>query len=182
MKRSSIVMTLVAVSSLAFAAMSIAQSPMSTSGDGKPAGKKSLGGSGEIVSFSLPAGEGKLAGIRIHGSRYGTAEAPSEKFLIYFLSEDMSEVLHTEMAPYSLFERGPEKWVDVNFRKPIKVPEGIFWVALDFRAGRTKGVYVSYDGSTDGKRSRVGLPGVEPKQPDFAGNWMIDVICLAQNP
>jgi hypothetical protein len=65
--------------------------------------------------------------------------------------------------------------VEVEFRKPVEVPKE-FWVALDFRAGRTKGVYVSYDSSTDGKHSRVGLPGAEAKQPGVAGDWMIEVL------
>jgi hypothetical protein len=142
----------------------------------QPAGKKSLGGSGEMIRFALPAEGDKVAGVKIHGSRYGAAEAPDEKFVIYFLSPDLSEVVHTELAPYSLFERGEEKWVDVKFRKLVEISGKEVWVAVDFRAGRTKGVYVSYDGATDGKRSRVGLPGLEAKQPDFAGDWMIELI------
>ncbi|HEY2840075.1 MAG TPA: hypothetical protein VGJ26_13050 [Pirellulales bacterium] len=141
----------------------------------QPAGKKSLGGSGEMIRFSLPAEGGKVVGLKIHGSRYGAAQAPDEKFVIDFLSPDMTEVLHTELAPYSLFERGEEKWVEVKFRKTVDIPTKEVWVAVDFRAGRTKGVYVSYDGSTDGKKSRVGLPGLEAKQPDFAGDWMIEL-------
>lgn len=144
-------------------------------GDGQADGKKSLGGSGEMIQFTLPAGHAKIDGIRIHGSRYGSADAPRESFLIYVLNQDLSEVINTEMAPYSLFERGDEKWVEVKFRKPIAVPQQ-FWIALDFRAGRTKGVYVSYDSSTDGTQSRIGLPGMEAKQPDFAGDWMIEVL------
>ena len=35
-----------------------------------------------------------------------------------------------------------------------------FWVALDFRPHQTKGVYVSYDNSTNGRHSLVGLPGL----------------------
>ena len=157
------------------AAAAIAQSPSLKYGDGQPDGKKSLGGSGEIVGFTMPAEDSKVTGIRIHGSRYGTPEGPNESFLIYFLNQDMSEVVRTEMAPYSLFERGAEKWVDVKFPKPLEVPKD-FWVSVDFRAGRTKGVYVSYDTSTDGKRSRVGLPGMEAKPTDFAGDWMIEVV------
>lgn len=175
MKVRTIAMSEVAIVFFALAVASMAQSPASPNGDGLADGKKSLGGSGEIVGFTLPTDERKLAGINIHGSRYGTPEAPKESFLIYFLNQDMSEVLHTEMAPYSAFERGAEKWVEVKFRKPVEVPENV-WVALDFRAGRTKGVYVSYDSSTDGKRSRIGLPGMEAKQTDFAGDWMIEVI------
>ena len=124
------------------AAAPFIQSPSLKYGDGQPDGKKSLGGSGEIIGFTLPAEDGKVGAIRIHGSRYGTPDAPNESFLIYFLSHDMSEVMRTELAPYSLFERGPERWVEVKFRKPVEVPKE-FWVAVDFRAGHTKGVYVS---------------------------------------
>jgi hypothetical protein len=43
---------------------------------------------------------------------------------------------------------------------------------LDFKAHQTKGVYVSYDSSTGGKHSKVGLPGQDSKT--FAdGEWMI---------
>jgi len=152
---------------------SLVQSAQLKHGDGEADGKKSLGGSGEVIQFSIAEESSKLSGIRIHGSRYGMPEAPREGFLIYILSEDMTEIISTQIAPYSLFERGPEKWVEVGFRKPVAVPNK-FWVALDFRAGRSKGVYVSYDSSTDGMRSRVGLPGIELKQPDFAGDWMIE--------
>jgi RNA polymerase sigma-70 factor (ECF subfamily) len=165
----------VGLASLIFAAQAIAQAPVVKHDDGQADGKKSLGGSGEIIGFTLPDATSKLAGIRIHGSRYGLPEAPKESFLVYVLSPDMKEVVRTEMAPYSLFERGPEKWVDVKFGKPIEVPKD-FWIAVDFRAGRTKGVYVSYDGSTDGKHSRIGLPGMEATPCDFAGDWMIEAV------
>jgi RNA polymerase sigma-70 factor (ECF subfamily) len=141
-------------------------------GDGKADGKKSLGGSGEMITFSLPSSKQKLEGIRIHGSRYGYPKAPDEDFLIYILSEDMSEIIHTERAPYSLFERGENKWGKVKFKKPREVPT-TFWVVLDFRAQQTKGVYVSYDTSTAGKHSKIGLPGQDIKDVDFGGDWMI---------
>jgi hypothetical protein len=91
------------------------------------------------------------------------------------MNRELTEVVHVELAPYSLFERGPEQWVEVKFRKPVAVPKE-FWIGLDFRAGRTKGVYVSYDDSTGGKHSRIGLPGVEARPTDFAGDWMIEAL------
>ena len=57
---------------------------------------------------------------------------------------DLAEVVATQMAPYSLFARGPEQWVEVSFPRQVEVPRR-FWIVLDFRAGPTKGVYVSYD-------------------------------------
>ena len=143
-------------------------------GDGKADGKKSLGGSGEMIEFTLPAGGRKVAGLKIHGSRYGQPNPPEESFLIYFLNEDFSEVVATRMAPYSLFERGEERWVEVAFAKPVEAT-GRFWVALDFRATGSKGVYVSFDASTGGKHSRGGLPGIKSKGVDF-GDWMVEVV------
>jgi hypothetical protein len=116
-----------------------------------------------------------VKGLRIHGSRYGLPEAPDESFLIFFLNADRTRILHTEMAPYSLFERGAEKRVSVSFDKPVELPER-FWVVLDFRAQQRKGVYVSYDTSTGGKHSRVGLPGTPASETKFGGDWMIEAI------
>jgi RNA polymerase sigma-70 factor (ECF subfamily) len=132
---------LVALGVLSLAAMAVASDGPRTLkyGDGQADGKQSLGGSGELIEFSVPPGASKVAGVRIHGSRYGTPEAPDERFLIYFLAPDRSRVVATEMAPYSLFELGPERWVTVNFPRPVEVPER-FWVGLDFRAHQRKGV------------------------------------------
>jgi hypothetical protein len=141
-------------------------------GGGTPSGKKSLGGSGEMIQLELPDGSRMLAGIEIHGSRYGTPAPPDEKFLIYVLNEDLAKITAVEMAPYSLFERGEERWVAIKFDKPIEFPKNA-WLVIDFRAGRTKGVYVSYDNTSDRKRSKVGLPGIPAKDVDFDGNWMI---------
>ncbi len=145
-------------------------------GDGQADGKKSLGGSGEMIEFSMPAGSSKVVGVRIHGSRYGQAQPPKESFLIYFLSHDMTRILHTELAPYSLFERGEEQWVDVAFERPVAGLDksATFWIVLDFRASATKGIYVSFDTSTQGKHSRVGLPGTAVSRVNFGGDWMIE--------
>lgn len=137
--------------------------------------RKSIGGSGEIISFTLPDDDAKVAGVRIHGSRYGAKQPPKENFVIYFLNSDLTETVATQTAAYSLFAKGPEKWVEVQFHKPIFVPKE-FSVALDFRASQTKGVYVSVDSSTDGSHSRIGLPGIEAKEANVGGDWMIEVV------
>jgi hypothetical protein len=144
-------------------------------GDGQADGKQSFGGSGELIEFGLPSGGPAVAGLKIHGSRYGTPQAPDESFLIYFLDADRKRIVRTELAPYALFERGAETWVTVTFDEPVKLPEK-FWVALDFRAGPRKGVYVSYDTSSGGKHSRVGLPGMPVSETKFGGDWMIEAI------
>ena len=146
-------------------------------GDGKPDGKKSIGGSGEMIRFELPDGVTKIRGIKIHGSRYGLPQAPDEDFEITFLNDNLDEVLQTEAAPYRLFKRGRAMWVRINFDEPVELPH-TFWIALDFNAQQTKGVYVSYDTSTKGEFSRIGLAGGEeaPKPTDFGGDWMVQVL------
>ena len=151
-------------------------------GDGQADGKQSLAGSGEMIEFTPPRDFGKIDGVRIHGSRYGLPQAPDERFLIFFLSQDRKKILHTEMAPYSRFDRGPEKWVTISFDRSIELPER-FWVALDFRANQRKGVYVSYDTSTGGKHSRVGLPGTSAVETRFGGDWMVELTPVSdKNP
>jgi RNA polymerase sigma-70 factor (ECF subfamily) len=146
-------------------------------GDGKADGKKSYGGSGHMIRFELPEGVTHARGLRIHGSRYGLPQAPDENFEITFLNEDRDEVLHSEEAPYHLFKRGKENWVRVMFDKEVELPPK-FWIALNFNPHQTKGVYLSYDTSTKGQYSRVGLPGddEEPKETDFGGDWMVQVM------
>ena len=145
-------------------------------GDGKPDGKRSLGGSGEMIELAMPDGASKVLGVKVHGSRYGQPEAPKESFLIYFMNQNRTRILHTEMARYSLFKRGPEQWVEVKFEFPVAGLPKSFWVIVDFRAAQTKGVYVSFDTTTGGKFSRVGLPGMSSSEVNFGGDWMIQAI------
>ena len=144
-------------------------------GDGTADGKQSFGGSGQLIEFTLPEAKSNVAGLRVHGSRYGSPEAPDEKFLIYFLNANRDRVLATEMAPYALFERGGEKWITIRFAAAVEMPAR-FWVATDFRANQRKGVYVSYDTSTKGEHSRIGLPGTPAAETKFGGDWMIEVV------
>lgn len=147
-------------------------------GDGKPDGKKSYGGTGVMIRFELPAGVEAIRGVKLHGSRYGTPKAPDENFEINLVSEAFDELLHTEEAPYRTFKRGSQKWVRVMFEKPVEVPR-VFWVAVDFKAGRTKGVYLSFDTETKGEYSRVGLASDEPekiKPAETGGDWMVQVM------
>jgi RNA polymerase sigma-70 factor (ECF subfamily) len=146
-------------------------------GDGQADGKQSLGGSGEMIRFSASKAPARVAALRIHGSRYGLPDPPDESFLIYFLTEDRKRILHTELAPYSLFERGEEQWVEVKFERPVELA-GTFWIALDFRPHQTKGVYVSFDISTGGKHSLIGLPGLPTSRPRRGGDWMIEAVLV----
>ncbi len=75
--------------------------------DDAPDGKKSLGGSGEMIEFTGPSDTNNVKGIRIHGARYGYPEAPKESFLIFFLSPDQKRILHTAMGPTRSSTGGP---------------------------------------------------------------------------
>lgn len=143
-------------------------------GDGKADGKKSIAGTGEMIQFSLPDTSQKLRSIKIHCARYGTPQAPDEDAEISIVSEDTTELLHTELVPYSKFRRGESTWITIGFEDAIEVSDK-FWVILNFDAQRTKGVYVSYDSSTQG-HSKTGLPGGTARDVDFEGDWMVQAV------
>jgi hypothetical protein len=145
--------------------------------DGKADGKKSIAGAGEMIRFTMPEGQtNALKALRIHCSRYGYPQPPDEDVEINILSEDMTEVVHTELVPYKLFKRQQEaRWAMIPLDEPVDVP-ATFWVVLNFNAEATKGVYVSYDTSTKGEYSRVGFNDQDAKETEFAGDWMIQAI------
>jgi hypothetical protein len=47
---------------------------------------------------------------------------------------------------------------------------------VHFPTEATKGVYVSYDTSTGGEHSMVGLPGKGAQKTSFGGDWMIRAV------
>jgi hypothetical protein len=143
--------------------------------DGTPDGKRSIAGTGEMIQFSLPSDTQKLRGLRLHCARYGLPQPPKEDAKISVVGEDEKNVLHTELVPYSKFERGESKWTAIIFKSPVKV-EKTFWVILEFNAAQTKGVYISFDTSTGGKYSRIGSPGGESKPVTTGGDWMIEAL------
>ena len=134
--------------------------------------KRSMTGAAQAVRFECPD-EGKwyIDSIRVHGSRYGTPQAPNEDFQIFIASDDLQQRVEIK-RPYSLFERGNEKWVRIKF-DPVEV-QGAFHVAMFFNPTRTKGVYVSIDEDSDPTHSSI-LASSEPgkKQSDLKGDWMI---------
>lgn len=146
-------------------------------GDGKADGKKSIAGTGEMIEFTLPNESQQLRGLRIHGARYGYPQAPDEDVEVTIVDkpEEDADVVATEFVPYKVFQRGKSRWTTIKFDEPIEVPQ-TFWVVLNFNAEQTKGVYVSYDTETEGKYSRIGLPGAESEEVDFGGDWMIQAL------
>ncbi len=146
-------------------------------GDGKPDGRKSIAGAGEMIQFTMPKGQSNaLKSLRVHAARYGYPQAPKEDVEITILSEGMTEPIHTELVPYALFKRQQDcRWTNIPFEEPVDVPEK-FWVVLNFNAEATKGVYVSYDTSTKGQHSRVGFNDQDAKPTDFKGDWMVQAV------
>jgi hypothetical protein len=146
-------------------------------GDGKPDGKKSIAGAGEMIRFTMPEGQtNALKALRVHAARYGYPQPPKEEVEIVILSEDMKEPLHTELVPYALFKRQKEnRWTLIPFDEPVDLPQ-TFWVVLNFNAEATKGVYVSYDTSTKGEHSRVGFNDEDAKATEFKGDWMVQAV------
>ena len=129
-----------------------------------------------MIHFEAPEEMKTLRSVKIHGARYGYPQAPKEDFEVAILSDDMTETLHSELVPYSIFKRTKKsRWTPIAFKEPVVVPES-FWIVLDFNAERTKGVYVSYDTSTKGKYSRIGLTDEDAKETDFQGDWMVQVL------
>jgi hypothetical protein len=144
-------------------------------GDGEADGRKSRAGAGEMIRFTLPEGVTAVRGLRVHCARYGNPQPPKEDVEITFLNEDMTESLHTELVPYSIFKRTKEnRWTTVPLDEEVELP-GTFWVVLNFNAERNKGVYVSYDTDTEGKYSRFGFNDEDAKATDFKGDWMVQV-------
>jgi hypothetical protein len=144
-------------------------------GDEKPDGKKSIAGTGEMVHFVLPATSQKLRGLRMHCGRYGTPQAPNEDVEISIVTDDEASVVHTELVPYSKFKRGESRWTTVEFKSNVEVPEK-FWVILDFNAEQSKGVYLSFDTSTQGQHSKTGVPGGQSKSVNTGGDWMVQAL------
>jgi RNA polymerase sigma-70 factor (ECF subfamily) len=138
--------------------------------DGKPAGKKSIAGSGHAVRFEAPGEGWSVAAVRVHGSRYGYPKPPDEDFKVYVCDEKFEAMAAFEF-PYGTFERGTASWHDLKV-KPTKVPK-TFIVCVGFDPAQTKGVYVSHDGEGSGASSS-GLPGGQPR-PFAQGDWLIRV-------
>ena len=133
--------------------------------DGKPAGKKSFP-QGFAVAFSAGERDSLLTGIQIHGSRYGTRQAPDEEFVVGLCDKNFQTIKQFKF-PYSKFERGDPSWISLPV-DATELPEE-FVICVDFKAARNKGVFVSHDQEGSGL---MGTPG--KKAGVFrGGDWLI---------
>jgi hypothetical protein len=136
--------------------------------DGKPAGKKSIAGSGHAVRFGVQGGDWYLTSVRIHGARYGLPRPPREDFHVCLCDKAFRQIADFPV-PYAKFARGQARWLTVPLT-PTQVP-GEFIVCVHFNPTATKGVFVSRD-AAGGGRSLTGLPG-EPGRTCSEGDWLI---------
>lgn len=145
-------------------------------GDGTPDGKQPLAGTGAMVHFSAPVPTAVVTAVHVHSTRRGGAkEKPRGTFKIYIFSKDLTKILHTEVVSFQKYrDRGRFKWYMFPFKKPVTVPKE-FWVVVDFNTPARQGIFVSYDTSTGGKHSLVGIPGQRPVPVGFKGDWMVKV-------
>ena len=138
--------------------------------DGSVAGKASLAGGGHAVRFEAPAADCYLTSVRIHGSRYGQAQAAKDDFHVWLCDGDFNVIARFEF-PYDRFDRGEPKWVRLHV-EPISVPR-TFIVCAGFNPTATLGVLLSRDKESSG-HSLTGLPG-RPGNPYSEGDWLIRV-------
>ncbi|MGD0897692.1 MAG: hypothetical protein ABR915_07630 [Thermoguttaceae bacterium] len=140
--------------------------------NGSMGDKRSMTGGGHAVLFQRPGqGEGEwfLDRVEVFGARYGLPQPPDEDFSVYITDPTMARFCVVP-RPYSLFERGPEKWTTIAL-PPVRVPEG-FYVCLVFNPTQTKGVYVGIDKSVKESHSRDAVPGSHLEVLK-EGEWMV---------
>ncbi len=137
-------------------------------------GKKwiSLGGTGFAEHFVRPEKGKYVVAVQIFASRYGTAQPPQEDFHVYLLDQN-KKLIRDVPCPYAMIERrqSPVKWYTIAVPN-VEVPVD-FYVALNFNAHQTKGVYLGKDTDVGQSHSFTGLPdnGYEPVAEKF--DWMI---------
>src|SRR5262245_57143729 len=142
--------------------------------DGKPDGKDQVIGASKAIRFTLPKDGEKIGGIRIHASKYEHPKADNS-IVINIRSADGTNVLSEQSASYSKFDVGEEKWVTVEFPKPVEVPK-TFFLEIDDQASVYRGLIISWDSSSSG-HSKYGHPKTgKMSGAGFKGDYMIEVL------
>lgn len=136
---------------------------------GKMADKLSMAGSAHAVKFKVDGDSNYVTSVSLHGSRYGEARPPKEKFKVWICDAQFKPIATFEF-PYSSYTRSDPVWKSFRIR-PTRVPEE-FIVCFGFNPERTKGVYVSYDDQAN-ETSLIGVPGQGEPKPFTKGNWLI---------
>lgn len=139
--------------------------------DGKMDDKRSMAGGAHVVLFERPDANYAATGLKIHGSRYGGGYDPFWALCRVTLRDERWNEIASTCLAYDAFDVGSADWTEIAIG-PTRVPERFFAV-LECFPERTKGIYVSIDGSTHGS-SFVGSARERGNTLD-TGTWMIRV-------
>ena len=154
--------------------------------DNKADGKKSLGGGGHLIKFTLPDGAVGVKSLRIHGSRYGARQAPREDFEITFLSEDRSEIIDVRRAAYGLFRRGAEKWTNVRLGQPVvdlpKIVLGRHRLPPRADEGRSTSATTRRPAASNRCSGLAQQEPSEHRPVGFGGDWMVEAVLEREQP
>jgi len=138
-------------------------------------GRQSLPASGHFVNFAGPQGEWYLVAVQVYASRFGGADATAEEWRITLCDADFKPLFHID-KPWAVFERGRERWYEIDV-PPLALPEGErFWLNLAFNPHETRGIKVGYDIADLESFSRTGLPGGPVKGMPRKTDWMIRAV------
>lgn len=144
---------------------------------GAMSGRQSLAASGHFVAFETPPGRWRLRQVQLFASRYGTVQAPEDTWRITVCDRDFSPLKFIDM-PYATFERGVERWYEVDV-PTLDLPAGEpFWLNLAFNPHETRGVHVGYDRADLETHSRIGLPGGRITGMPRKMDWMIRAVIV----
>ena len=148
--------------------------------DGKMESKRTLAGSGHIVSFDRPAGQWQVRAVRVFGVRSKGAYDPAATFVTVTVMDEKLAPLGQAKVPCETFKLGEPAWVEVPFEKPIEAPAR-FKVAVVVDPAAPKGIYVGFS-AVKASASGTGLPG-GTETPFTAGkDWMVRAILTGEAP
>jgi hypothetical protein len=130
--------------------------------DGQSDGKQSYGGRGPAICMEVAESGAPhiLRGLRVYGSRYGSGYDADTAMITITVLDAANKVVATEHVPYGRFSY-KEQWVDLPFENPVPFPgpgakPGLWTIALDPEAHRTKGIYFHYNENPADSHALVG--------------------------
>jgi hypothetical protein len=139
--------------------------------DGKMESKRTLSGTGHIVSFDRPAGTWQVRAVRVFGVRSKGAYDPAATFVTVTVTDEKLAPLGQGKVACEAFKPGEPAWVLVPLEKPVEAPAR-FKVAVVADPAAPKGIYVGFS-AVKASASGTGLPG-GAETPFTAGkDWMI---------
>jgi len=136
--------------------------------DDKGEGQETLLCGEYVVRFVAPPTPWYLTAVSFCGAGFGSASSGPPIAKIRLL-DDQKRVLARLQSPYSFGRRREAQWVTMPVA-PTRVP-AVFFLCVEFAAGRSWEVSVQYDHDSRG-HSLIGMPGGQ-FMPFDRGDWMI---------